>query len=238
METIGKVKGLGTIYQSVGPLDKQVQEFQKAGISYTTPEDVARIRLSGVSNDWSRTSMLPLKIKGEKTVLYRNSPFTSNSLMASLAVNANRNNSYLEITDTAYDFVRQIALDQQDLEPEDREAMILSQEEDYGLTPEMEEARFILRGLTKEYFKRVNHSIIPLWNLPSNIKPSKGNCIANYVHFYGPGGDSGLDLWDGDLDYDDRAFGVLRSDAEGGAEPSQNSTYSLSQIRDADDRAI
>ncbi len=81
-QNVGEVKGLGTIYRVDAPLDKQLQAFRKVGINtLATPEEIAQIRLAGIADNWSRTSVAPIAIKGGKTILFKNSPLM-NPLMA------------------------------------------------------------------------------------------------------------------------------------------------------------
>ncbi len=83
---IGTVEGLGDIYQVAAPLDKQLQAFADKGIhTLAAHDEVAQIHLAGVSEDYSRTSMAPIALKGEKTILVRDSILMA-PLMASAAV--------------------------------------------------------------------------------------------------------------------------------------------------------
>jgi len=100
----------------------------------------------------------------------------------------------------------------------------------------MEETRFILRKFAKQYFNKFGHSSITLYNLPDE-KSSKGNCFANYAWFDRPGSGSDLGLRYRNLDVI-QAFGVLRSGAEGGAEPQKNLGYSLTEIRNSSDEIV
>jgi len=236
---IGKVEGLGDIYQSIGALTTNISDFASVGIQHpylASPNEVAQIRLADLSNDWSRISMAPFKVKGEKTVIYRVSPFMD-LLMASVIVKAHKEGKYPELPDAVYDCVKQLALNQRGCEPEDRDSIILSQDGDFQLTSDMEETRFILRKFAKQYFNKFGHSSITLYNLPDE-KSSKGNCFANYAWFDGPGLDSSLGLGGRVLGDDGRAFGVLRSGAEGGAEPQKNLGYSLTEIRNSSDEIV
>ena len=75
---IGNVNGLGEIHQVRAPLPEQILTFQNTGIKYpflATPEEVVRIRIAGLSNDFSRTSVAPIGVKGENTILYKTLSF-------------------------------------------------------------------------------------------------------------------------------------------------------------------
>ena len=236
---VGEVKGLGTIFQSRNRLDRQIPEFQETGITapyLATLDEVAQIRLSGLSTDYSRTSLIPLAVKDEPTILYRHSPFMQPA-MARVAVQDHKNGKYPELPREFYEVVKQIAKEQEGLEPEDRQAIVLSQTGDYNISPETPEARFLIKKFTKEYFEKFKHTSIPIWNLSAEQLGRKSpNCVANYLWFGGPWNGSVVYLGNRYLYYDYRAFGVLRSTE--GAELSQNSAYSLTQIRTAGERAV
>jgi len=211
---VGDVKGLGVIYQVAAPLHEQISAFQRAGVGHpylVTPEETAIIRLGGVSNDYTRTNMAPVGVKGENPILYRASPLM-NPAMASLAVSAHRNGKYPALPREFYEVVKGIAENERGLEPEDRTAHILSSAEDYSLTPEMEDTRFILGKPMQKYFDRFKHTSIPFLNLQTKDAP-KGECLVNYLWFYRPDDGSRLYARGRDLYYEGRAFGVSRDAA-------------------------
>jgi hypothetical protein len=225
--SLGKVKDLGEVFQVAAPLDKQILAFQEAGIAapyLATPEDIAQIRLFGLSTNYSRTSIAPIAVKGEKTILVKDSPLM-NHLLAVVAVDAHINGKYPSFSREIYEQAKAIAEAESGKEPEDRIALVLSKSGDYDLTHEMDEARFSLGKHTQTYFKKFNHSKIPLWNLSTDGKEA----VVNYLWFYDPLNESNLYARDRYLNCDDGAFGVLKETAEGS---SQNS-YSPTQVRDA-----
>jgi len=231
---IGKVKGLGTAYEVSAPLDKQIEAFNDVGIvSLASPEEEAILRIAGVSNKYSRTSMAPVGVKGEKPILYRVSPFM-NPAMTRVAVGAHGSGKYPSLDRDFYEAVEGIAKADEGLEPEDRRAIVLQSSDNFDLSPEMEEARFIFGNSTAKYFDKFSHKVIPFYNLPLEDTP-KGKCAVNYLWFDGPQDGSVLDAGDGDLDDDVRASGVLRS-AVGASSGISNPT--LTQIRKANLEAI
>lgn len=234
-QKVGEVKGLGDIYRVDAPLDRQLQSFEKVGIrTLATPEQVAQIRLSGIPDNWSRTNVAPIAIKGSKTILFKNSPLM-NPLMAVSAVNAHRNNEYLTLGREVYDAAQAIAQGETGIEPEDRNAILLSQDGDYALTIDSDEARFLLGKHNQKYFGKFvrdgEKGQIQLYNLAGN---SKDKAIVNYLWFNGPLVESNLVCRGGLLDIGNRAFGVLNS-AEGSA---QKNGYSLTEIGKANSEVI
>ena len=207
---IGHVNGLGEIFELSAPFHKQVEVFQNKGIAYATPEDIARIRLAGLSNNWSRTNVAPITFKGEKTVLYKPSPLM-NLIMAKYAVNAHSSGQYPVFPRKFYELARNQAESEYGKEPEDRSALILSNDGDYELTPEMPETMFLLRKFTKEYFDRFEDELkISLFNLTSDLKRES---IVNYLGFGNPHWYmSNINCRNMDLNDNYWAFGVLRAD--------------------------
>jgi len=233
-KSIGKVKGFGEIFQVCAPLNEQILALNRVGIQapyLATPEQVAQIRLAGTSNEFSRTSLAPIKAEGEPTILYRDSPLM-NPLMAVVAVNAHRNGQCPLFSREVYEAVKQIAKSQEGLAPEDRDAHVLQGKADnegkFQLTPEADDARFILRTATANYFKKFNHVSIPFYDIPADLPKDKS--AVNYLWFGGPGGGSWLDVGSWDLSGGDRAFGVLVG-AEG---PQKNLGYRITDL----DKAI
>lgn len=230
---IGKVKGLGTAYEVSAPLDEQIEAFNDVGATLASPEEEAILRIAGVSNKYSRTSMAPIGVKGEKPILYRFSPFM-NPAMAGVAIASHRAGKYPVLDREFYDMVKDIAEKDNSMEPEDRRAIILRNSDDFNLTPEMEEARFILGNSTAKYFDKFNLNSIPFYNLPLGDTP-KNKCSVNYLWFISPQNGSSLNARDRYLDADCRASGVLRS-AVGAS--SQISRPTLTQIKNVNSKVI
>ncbi len=199
---IGTVEGLGDIYQVAAPLDQQLQAFADKGIhTLATPDEVAQIRLAGVSKDYSRTSMAPIALKGKKTILVRDSILMA-PLIASAAVGDHTNRK-------VYEAAEALARSQESMYPEDRSALIVSQREGFVLTPEMPESQFILRKQTEPYFDRFDNGTMKFSNLYRYLDRK---VIINYMWF-GPSISNYclLDcIWLG-LDKDDVVYGVLRN---------------------------
>jgi len=231
-EPIGEVKDLGTVYQAIAPLSQQILALKKQGIEHpylVTPEETAMIRIAGLSNDGTRTCIAPVAVKGENPILYKTSLFMD-PLIAVIAEQAHRNNQYPTLPREFYKVLSEEAKKQESLEPEDRTAHRLSSKEDYDLTSEMDDSKFVLGKPTAEYFRKFNHPKIRLFNLPTTDLPKKNQCAVNYLWFDWPENVSCLSCRDRDLDSDGGAFGVLKKSAEGA---SQDFNYSLTNVRDS-----
>ena len=206
---LGNVEGVGDVYQAIAPLDKQIQAFEKVGIKapyLPSLEQVARIRLSGLSNDSSRTSIAPIAIKGEPTILSKDSPLM-NPLMARYAVSQHKNGKYPSFQGTdIYEQAREIAIEDRLLSPEKRRAIILSYNENFILTPQTEEVIFLLGEATQEYFNRFPNRQISFYNVKQS---EKNQTLVNYLWFYDPCDDSNVDARYRGLFNDYRSFGVV-----------------------------
>ncbi len=219
-KNIGTVKGLGDIYQVSGPLDQQLLAFADEGIhTLAAPDEVAQIRLAGVSKNYSRTSMAPIVLKSEKTILVRDS-ILMNLLMAA-AVRAHASKKYFETDRKFYETAEAIAKSQESMAPEDRRALIVSKRGDFILTPEMPESRFILRKQTKPYFDKLTNGTMEFYNI---LGYPDSQVILNCMWFGSPRSYSSLDCRRKGLDSDGRAFGVLRT-AESSAKNIGASDY-------------
>ncbi len=213
-QKIGTVPERFDVYQVAAPLHEQLHAFGDAGIqTLASPDEVAEIRLAGVSNDYSRTSIAPIALKGARTIFVRNSPLM-NPLMAAVSVNAHASGKYFEISKEVYESAEALAKSQESLAPEDRTALILSQSGDFSLTPEMLESQFILRKQAQPYFSKFTKGTIPFYDIAA---PSKNAAVINYLWFSGPQGDSDLFCRGRSLNYGDRAFGVSPISAAGSA---------------------
>ena len=191
--SLGNVEGLGEVFQIAAPLDEQIKAFEDVGIAHpylVTPAETAMIRIAGLSNDFTRTSVAPVKVKGAKTVLYKPSPLM-NRAMAFLAVQQHRNGKYLEMPRELYDAVEAIAKSEEGIEPEDRTAIVVSQDGNFNLTPEMDETRFLLEGNAGKYIEKFSPKGIPFFGLDADSK----NATVNYVWFGSPQGGSYLNCW-------------------------------------------
>lgn len=171
------------------------------------------IRLAGLSNDYTRTCVAPVDVKGENPILYKPS-ILMNPEMAAITVKSHSEGKYPTLDRVFYEVLKERAKTELGLIPEDRTAQVLQSNEDYDLTPEMDEARFLLGKQTAEYFKRFNHPSIKLFNLPTTETP-KNKCFVNYLWFIRPECGSVLDCRYWDLVDGGGAFGVLRKSAEG-----------------------
>ena len=194
-------------------------------------EQVARIRLSGLSNDSSRTSIAPIAIKGEPTILSKDSPLM-NPLMASYAVSQHKNLKYLSFQGTdIYEQAREIAIEDSSLSPEKRRAIILPHNENFILTPQTEEAIFLLGEATQEYFKRfTKNRQISFYNVKQS---EKNQTLVNYLWFGILRGDPYVGAWGWGLVDVDRSFGVLETvPKEHAPEDLESYISKLNQERD------
>jgi hypothetical protein len=236
VKPIGEVEGLGLVRQVYASLDKQILTLGNAGIKHpflVTPEETAMIRLAGLSNDCTRTCIAPVGVKGENTLLYRPSIFMDPE-MAAIAVSTHSQGKYPTLDRVVYEVLKERAKRELSLAPEDRTTQTLSSSEDYDLTPEMDDSRFLLGKQTAEYFKKFECPSIKLYNLPT-AEISEDKCVVNYLWFGGPNLDSGFDCRNKALNLEDWAFAILIKNAKG---TSENSGYSLTNVKDAVAAAI
>ncbi|MDP4039649.1 MAG: hypothetical protein Q8P57_03660 [Candidatus Pacearchaeota archaeon] len=210
IQRIGRV-GSGEVYQAFGSLDGQIERFKDVGISppyLASPEQVAEIRVAGVSQDFSRTSMLPIATKGAPTILLKDS-FLMNPTWARIIVRYHNDREYLSLPNDFYQSAEATAKSEVGKQPEDRSAIILPFEGYYkSLNSEMDETRFILGAQTDNYFGYFGLRTIPFFNLVVDSKDS----IVNYLGFQSPPGGSGLYCVNRDLYYHSGAFGVLKDE--------------------------
>jgi hypothetical protein len=236
---IGKLKDGREVFQNCLPLNAQIEDFYSLGIKHppiASPDDVALIRIEGLSDDSSRTSMMPVRASKKPTILTRISGFMA-PFMADVIMDAHRQGNYPDIfSENSYDVLHEKAKTQLSMAPEDREVHILEGKVDnegkFFLTPEMDDAKFIFRNHALKYFEG-RHTKIPFYDLP-DVAP-KGKAIANYLWLVEPQSGSGLYAWDWGLDGGGRAFGVRDVSAEGA---SQNFAYTLTNIGNASKEAI
>ncbi len=231
-EKVKEVEGLGIVYRVDAPLDKQLQAFEKVGIhTLATPEEIAQIRLAGISDSWSRTNVAPVIIKGSNLILCRNSPLM-NLGMASAAVRAHASGNYFETGKELYEALEAVAKSEEGIEPENRGALLVSQIGDFQLTPDMNEAKFLLGRYNQAYFEKfVKSGQIPFYNLTGS---SKDRTTVNYLWFLSPQDGSYLPCWYRSLYYDSRAFGVLRT----GEASAPKKGYTLTEIGKANSEII
>ncbi len=185
---IGRVEGLGEIYQVAAPLDEQLAAFADVGIDFVEPDEVAQVRLAGVSDDYSRTNVAPIAVKGGRTILVRGAlnPLR-NPLMAAVAVMAHRKGNYFKMNSEIYEAAEAVAKEQDGMAPEDRDAIFVSQKGDFNLTPKHDESRFMLGKQNVPYFEQKTTGGIPFYGLSAK---SKDVAVVNYTWFYDPQGGS------------------------------------------------
>ena len=235
-EQIGKVDGLGTIYEVSASLSKQITAFEEVGIKppfLVTPEEVCMIRLAGLMNGTTRTCVAPVVVRDEGVILYKDSPLMNRAIAMVVEV-AHAKNEYFTLDREFYEAVKDIAKKDLSLQPEDRVAHILEKNGDYILTSEMDDARFLLGKQTEAYFDRFVESdpikIYDLGNFDLRSLP-KNKCIINYLWFDWPGCGSDFFCWDRYLHYDYRALGVLKESAKGASQNPE--AYTSAQIAEA-----
>ena len=234
---IGKLKDGREVFQNYLPLNEQIQDFHSLGIQHlASPDDIALIRIEGLSNEFSRTSMMPIRAKQKPTILTRLSELMS-PLMAEVIMDAHRQGNYPDIfPDSSYDILEEKANTQSSLAPEDRDIHILEGKVDtqgkFFLTLEMDDTKFILRRNASAYFEG-RHTQIPFYDLPDIAR--KGRTVANYVCFGESQSGSELGARYGDLYCDGRAFGVRDKI---GAAMQLNLGDNLTRIENASNDAI
>jgi hypothetical protein len=230
---VGTLSDGGEVYQVVASLNRQVEAFSDVGINdLIDVEKATEVRLQGISNDWTRTNILPLAVKGGRTVLRKLSPYTSNAIMAEVAVNANRRGEYPSLSIDSYESAKALAEAQEGMEPEDRTAIIIPFDGHGQFRQDMDVTRFTLGESMNPYFAGfVSGGQVPFFNL---LGQSTKETTAGYLWFIGPQGDSELNAGFGYLNYAGRAFGALYSGEAG----VQNSGFSLTQIGKANSEVI
>ena len=226
-QKIGTVEGLGDIYRVAAPLDEQLRAFADKGIhTLAAPDEVAQIHLDDISTTCSRTSMAPIALRGGKTILVRDSILMA-PLMASAAVKAHASERYFETNRDVYEAAEALARSQESMYPEDRSALIVSQEGDLTLTTDILESRFILRKQTEPYFDRFTKGTIEFGNF---FGYSGSLAIINYMCLESPLNDCHIYCGWFDLDINHTAFGVLRT-AEGSAKNTSASNYTPTDVQ-------
>ena len=252
-EYLGHVEGVGHVYQIALPFHEQLESFAAPEVraSLTNIANTARIRIAkrNEGGKWfcgTRTDLVALALKGEPTILTK-IPMLTSPIMAEAIVTANRNGRYLEQPAEVFESARDLARLQVNREPEDRDTIILTGTGDYDITPEMIESKFAFGEATRPYFATFAHSSIHLSNLRG---VSTEYATLNYVWFGNPLGGSVLILRGRSLDsrqlYGDGdgwdgvrgcAFGV-RAEGASNEAIGENLGYSLTDIRDANVRAV
>src|SRR4030042_5067479 len=200
---IGKLKDGREVFQNYFPLNTQIQDFHSLGIKYpylASPDDVALIRIEGLSDDCAKTNMMPIRAREKPTILTRICEFMS-PLMAEVIIDTHRQGNYPDIfLDSSYEVLCEKAKTQLSMAPEDRDVHILEGKADndgkFFLTPEMDDIRFIFRKHASEYFEG-RHTKILFYDLPDDAQ--KGKAVANYLWLDGPQSGSGLGARNRDL---------------------------------------
>jgi len=177
------------IYEVDAPLNRQVSALRNKGIKepyLVTPEESVLIKLNGIHSAFSRTSYAPAKVKGKPTIVTANSPYMSEA-MAVVAMDAHRKKKYPSLSSAFYCALKDMAKDQKTLAPEDRTVHIMegkpNSEGLIALTPKMDDTKFLLKKLTKPYFRRLELNQIFFEDLLDDIP--EGKTIVNYLRFHG-----------------------------------------------------
>jgi hypothetical protein len=240
-EKIGTLNGKGDIYQVAAPLHEQIKTFGDLGISFPfliDPQEVVETRLAGLTDTWTRTSIMPVTTKGENTILVRpdliiTGPGLMEYISALQAVNSHKEGQYPTRPRDFYEIIKELAKSQSGLEPEDRIANRMETKGDHSLTSEMPDTRFILGRKTHDYYdKKVNGKSIPFYDLEGD---SNNHTTVNYLWFYYPQDGSSLRCRCRSLDSHYGALGVLKT-AEGGSR--EISEYSLTDVKNANSQAL
>ncbi len=227
---IENVEGLGDIYLIEKPFDKQLDVFNKIGIKYpTSVRDTSYLRLKGNCRLGTRTCHAPIYAKDSRVIIARVSPLVTNLEMAEKAVQAHRNNNYSVFDKSIYGKWEKIAQNDKTKKPENRNAIFLSERNDYKIHEDSDEARFLFQDTRKDYFNKfVLRDSIQSCQINPETVDSQDGTIVNYLWFGGPGGSSYLDFRDRDLYFHLRAFGVLKKASEAGSK--KFSSFSYNQV--------
>ena len=130
-----------------------------------------------------------------------------NPLMASYAVSQHKTLNYPSFQGTdIYEQAREIAIEDSSLSPEKRRAIILPHNENFILTPQTEEAIFLLGETTQEYFERFTNGQISFYNVKQS---EKNQTLVNYLWFGILRGNPYVGARSRNLDYGNRSFGVV-----------------------------
>mgnify|MGYP001593228346 CR=1 FL=1 len=234
-QLMGNLKDGREVYEACAPLDAQILALKDKGIKapyLATPEEIALIRLDGVHTKWSRISYAPAKVKDKPTIVTADSPYM-NEAMARVAMEAHGLGEYPSLPDVFYEALENIAKRQSSLAPEDRNVHVIEGKPKADgviiLTPEMDDTKFLLKGLAKEYFERFNHNSVPFYDLPSDVPKGKTN--VNYLWFGEPQYGSVLDAGVRGLHDGNRASGVLDKSAKGASQKTKS--YNTTNVRDS-----
>jgi hypothetical protein len=206
------VEGLGKIYVNSNPLDEQLKAFREQGIKHPISiRDTAYLRLNRKHNQGTRTCHAPIYAdKKAPVIIARVSPLVTNLRNTKRAVQAHLKNQYPVFDKEVYEKWEAIAKQEQNLEPEKRKAIFLSQRGDYQINKNSDEAKFFFKDIREDYFNLIKRDKINIWNIDPKTIDSQDEAIINYLWFPSVAYGSELNLRDRNLDYDDRAFGVLQ----------------------------
>ncbi len=200
------------------PWNDQIAAFTDANMSLVLPENVVEARLAGYDSS-SRTRLIPVKVKGKKTILYKGTELVTPAGAGEI-VRAHLRKIYPIRSTDFYDALEAIAQSQESLKPEDRIAVIVAKDGDHLWGEEMPQRRFALGPQAIRYFREkvepFKRTEIPFFDLKAN---STRYANINYVWFSGPQYGSGLYCGDWLLGGDYPAFGMLEKTAGGGSRP-------------------
>jgi len=217
------------------PWNDQVAIFTNVNMSSVFPEDVVDARLAGYDG-FSRTRLIPVKVKGKSTVLYKGDDIITPAGAGEIVL-AHSKGKYPTRSTDFYDVVEGIAKSQDNKEPEDRDAIIVTQSGDHSWSREMPETRFALGPKTTQYFKNkvepLGRTEIPFLDLQAD---STKYATFNYVWFGDPRDVSGLGCRGRLLHVRSGALGVLEKTAEGGSRSPKETI--LTNIRNANSTAV
>lgn len=184
---IGTIKGLGDVYQADGSLAEQYSAFKEVGIQRIAyPDEIAQIRIAGLTGESSRTNIGVLSYPGRADILLRN--LTDYSLALKL-VEAHLNSRDLQESIPFYCVLDELANRQKNLQPEKRDLFTVPSRRPILLDSSNPLSRFLFRDQTTPYFNRqgeINfHSAVikspkeahPVLNCLSIDPASYGSCI-------------------------------------------------------------
>ena len=238
VENLGYFKGLGDVYRDYAPFDQQLSDLDEIGIKYPVGvREDSLIRLSGKSLEGTRTCHAPILARNSPVIIARISPLAQNLEMARQAVSAHRNGQYPVFPAEIYSQWHDITEKDKNKKPENSRAIVLPERGDYRIDKDSIEARFFWQNTRKRYFERfVPRGSIPIWQINPKTVDSQDGTIINYTWFGRPENESDLNLRDWALNYDYRAFGVLKKTGGAGSPsektPPSKTHYTQKQIKE------
>ena len=220
------VEGIGRVFYKFGTAEQQIAHFTGKGIQvpfFADTRDMIDLRLArkeDANQLYGRTSIVPVAVVEEQTILSRIIGPILLPGMAATVQELHRQGKYLELPRGFYDSLRGIAEyeEKQGIVPEERTVVVLAEKGDHYLKKDSVQAMFVGGVHSGRYLTEFGHAEgFKVWDLSSEDL-AEDKCRVNYLWSFVPAVVSGLDLGNRGLCGDYRAFGVLRGTAEGSSQ--------------------